>query len=201
MSGRKQTPRGQSSRSANSGPAVMLMPPHIRATFMPNPPLEHVPPVTLRRKNPITGVSSYLTNFEKTPPPPRKIQPTPKSLKDKARREKNEQYKESLQPLIEQYRKEQKESGGEYEGINCYNTLFVARLMYEVTERKLLREMEAFGTVKVCYFIRNDAVVIMILLVVYSCESSVLSSTLKSSKIKKTSPEDTPLSSTSTKRT
>ena len=32
--------------------------------------------------------------------------------------------------------------------MNCYNTLFVGRLAYEVTERKLLREFEAFGPVK-----------------------------------------------------
>ena len=32
--------------------------------------------------------------------------------------------------------------------MNCYNTLFVGRLAYEVSERKLLREMEAYGPVK-----------------------------------------------------
>jgi U1 small nuclear ribonucleoprotein len=32
--------------------------------------------------------------------------------------------------------------------MNCYNTLFVGRLAYEVTERKLLREMETYGPVK-----------------------------------------------------
>lgn len=32
--------------------------------------------------------------------------------------------------------------------MNCYHTLFVGRLAYEVTERKLLREFEQFGPVK-----------------------------------------------------
>lgn len=33
-------------------------------------------------------------------------------------------------------------------GMNCYNTLFVGRLAYEASERKLLREFEQFGPVK-----------------------------------------------------
>ena len=155
MSGRKQTPRGQSSRGANSGPAIMLMPPAIRATFMPNPPLEHYPPVTFRRKNAITGVSALLDCFEKTPPPPRVINPTPKSFKEKARQEKQQEHREALKPLIEEYRKIQKESGGEFEGMNCYNTLFVGRLAYEVNERKLLREMETFGQVKYIKIVKD----------------------------------------------
>mmetsp|Transcript_244 Transcript_244/g.460 ORF Transcript_244/g.460 Transcript_244/m.460 type:complete len:322 (-) Transcript_244:35-1000(-) len=155
MSGRKQTPRGQTSRGGNSGPAVMLMPPHIRATFMPNPPLEHFPPVTYRRKHPITGVSSYLEHFEKTPPPPKEIKPTPKMLKEEARKKKQQEHMKALEPLIEEYRKLQKESGGEFEGINCYNTLFVGRLAYEVNERKLLRDMESFGPVKYIKIIKD----------------------------------------------
>ena len=55
---------------------------------------------------------------------------------------------ERVEPLIEAYRKEQRKCGGEYGGMNCYNTLFVGRLAYEVAERKLLREMEAFGPIK-----------------------------------------------------
>ncbi len=50
--------------------------------------------------------------------------------------------------MVDEYRKLQRDCGGEYEGMNCYNTLFVGRLAYEVTEGKLLREMEAFGPVK-----------------------------------------------------
>lgn len=148
MSGRKATPRGQATRGANSGPAVMLMPPDIRSTFMPNPPLEPVPPVTYRRRQKWTGVSEYLKEFETQPPPERTIMPTPKTLKEKRKQLKREEHKKKLKPIIDEYRKEQRDCGGEYEGSNCYNTLFVGRLAYEVTERKLLREMEAFGNVK-----------------------------------------------------
>ena len=148
MSHRKMTPRGQMSSSANSGPAIMMLPPHIRATFMPNPPLKHIPPTKLKRRQPLTGVSQFLVQFERTPAPTRRDNPTPRQLKEAKLKIKRREHELLLEPQIEAYRKSQKESGGEYEGMSCYNTLFVGRLAYEVTERKLLREMEVFGPVK-----------------------------------------------------
>mmetsp|Transcript_6936 Transcript_6936/g.19753 ORF Transcript_6936/g.19753 Transcript_6936/m.19753 type:complete len:313 (+) Transcript_6936:188-1126(+) len=148
MSGRKMTPRGQMTRGNNSGPAVMLMPPHIRATFMPPPPLKSIPPIKNKRKHPITGVLEYLSAFENSKPPERKIQPTPKALKEEKRKRREQEHRDKLAPLIESYRQEQRDCEGKYQGMNCYNTLFVGRLAYEVTERKLLREMEAFGPVR-----------------------------------------------------
>ena len=34
--------------NSNNGPAIMMMPPHIRATFMPNPPIAYVQPPKLK---------------------------------------------------------------------------------------------------------------------------------------------------------
>merc|ERR1711862_926152 len=34
----------------NAGPAIMMMPPHIRATFMPNPPIAYVQPPNINNK-------------------------------------------------------------------------------------------------------------------------------------------------------
>ena len=189
---RAMTPKGQMSGNG-SGPAIMMMPPHIRATFMPPPPIKHLPPpkrhvlvsdnyVTddddetkdnninkkedvkvgpmgiatiptafpkLKRGAGMSGVSSFLHHFERTSPPERKINPTPKSIKADKIKAKMEENEIKLAPLIEAYRKEQKDFSGEFSnGMNCYNTLFVGRLAYEVTERKLLREMEAYGPVK-----------------------------------------------------
>jgi len=202
LKGRKNTPKGQMS-SSGAGPAIQMMPPHIRATFMPDPPLKHLPNPGRRRpkqyvdpntgetkkeegadqsvvkpkmengdsqatsgdsiprrrmpkvKDGLTGVAQYAAQFERTPPPPRKVGPTPKAMKQARLKKLTEQHKEEQQPKVEAYRTEQKESGGEYEGMNCYNTLFVGRLAYEVTERKLLREMEAFGPVKDLRLIRE----------------------------------------------
>lgn len=149
MSGapRKMTPRGQMSRGT-SAPAVMMMPPHIRATFMPNPPIKQLPPIKSKRRRKMHGVIQFIDHFEKTPPPTRVVQPTPETLKKEKAEAKTKLLNEQRKSLVEEYRKFQRECGGEYEGMNCYNTLFVGRLAYEVTERKLLREMEAFGPVK-----------------------------------------------------
>jgi U1 small nuclear ribonucleoprotein 70kDa len=121
--------------------AVMMMPPHFRATFLPNAPLKYLPPpITKTRKQsipPMTGVFQILSNFETTTtPPPRNIQPTPQSIKIQARNVLQQQ----LLPFIEEYRNCQRDCGGEYHGMNCYNTLFVGR--------KLLRAMETFDPVK-----------------------------------------------------
>lgn len=145
---RRATPRGQMTRGANSGPAVMLMPPHIRATFMPPPPLEHKINPKPKRKHPITGVGAYLVHFEKKTPPKPPPQPTPQTIKEEKRKAKMGAHKKALEPVIEAYRAKQRETGGEFDGMNCYNTLFVGRLAYEVTERRLLREMESFGPIK-----------------------------------------------------
>ena len=140
-----------------SGPAIMLMPPGIRATFMPNPPLKHCPPIRRRRKNLITGITPHMTQIaekikeseEKAKlESPNKAGKTPQQIREERKRQRAEDNKRTLEPLIEKYRKEQQECGGEFDGMNCYNTLFIGRLAYEVTERKLLREMEAFGPVK-----------------------------------------------------
>ena len=124
------------------------MPPHIRATFVPNPPLKSIPPIRNRRKHPITGTFSYLKEFETTKAPEREAKPTPKAIKEAKAKRRQAEHQEKLAPLVDEYRKEQADCGGEYKGMNCYNTLFIGRLAYEVNERKLLREMESFGPVK-----------------------------------------------------
>ncbi|KAL3781106.1 hypothetical protein ACHAW5_005013 [Stephanodiscus triporus] len=187
---RAMTPKGQMSGNG-SGPAIMMMPPHIRSTFMPNPPLRHLPayrnvvrvaenyvtdeeeekddvgvgappavgpsgvksiPTSfpkMKRGAGLSGVSSYVIHFERTPPPPRVVLPTPKGARESKVAMSKAANDARLAPLIESYRAEQRECGGEYtNGMNCYNTLFVGRLAYEVTERTLLREMEAYGPVK-----------------------------------------------------
>ena len=208
------TPKGQMS-SNGSGPAIMMMKPHIRATFMPDPPLRYLPPPRkggssrgschsgktkktiatnikseiknlngnlnsndlsgkiklenetsrhpdknvdtsdgLKSKNEyhktssLAGVSELMIQFERSKPPKRKLGNTPASAKAAKLQRKTNQNKVKLSPLIEEYRKMQKENAGEWDGMNCYNTLFVGRLAYETTERKLLREFEAFGPVK-----------------------------------------------------
>jgi RNA-binding proteins (RRM domain) len=163
MSNRRMTPKGQMSGNG-SGPAIMMMPPNIREAFMPDPPLKHLPPPKRKRpktysliqggvqgsksKTGLTGVADYMKQFERTSAPKRQEGLTPLKIKEIKQQKKKDKWLEEHRPLIEEYRKEQRESGGEFMNMNCYNTLFVGRLAYEVTERKLLREFETFGPVK-----------------------------------------------------
>lgn len=119
-------------RGANSGPAIMLLPPMLRACFMPGPPLEPHRPVTKKRRHKWTGVASYLHHFETSDPPPRVIEKTPWSIKEERKRKKREEHELDLKPLVEEYRKRQRECGGEFLGMNCYNTLFVGRLAVRI---------------------------------------------------------------------
>ena len=96
----------------------------------------------------MSGVFELFDQFEKTPPPKRIEQPTAKAITEKKAEERMNVLKEKRKLMTDEYRALQRKCGGEYEGMNCYNTLFIGRLAYEVTERKLLREMEAFGPVK-----------------------------------------------------
>lgn len=212
MSHRKMTPKGQMS-SSGSGPAIMMMPPHIRATFMPNPPLRYLPTPKKggrckrrsmfggnahlilddvkkegkiikkeqeeeeeddeelfghsnnnqgQNKNKhnsnneqkqyvknssLTGVASLMIQFERTPAPKRKVGMTPKIAIVQKNKKKKQENTDKLKPLIDLQLEQIKEAKGEFEGMNCYNTLFVGRLAYETTERKLLREFEVFGPV------------------------------------------------------
>jgi U1 small nuclear ribonucleoprotein len=142
----------------------MLIPPHIRASFMPNPPLDHYPPLRRRRKHAITGVGALVKELQAaaaktngSPSPPKTALPTPQMIRQAKREAKAKEHKQALEPMIEDYRKKAKEHGGEFEGMNCYNTLFVGRLAYEVTDRKLLREFEAFGNVKFIKIVKDTS--------------------------------------------
>lgn len=159
--------------AGNNGPAIMMMPPHIRATFMPNPPVELKPPIKRSNKgierkdnyevdeddsdeemlivsrSNVTGMSKYMSMFEERKTGPKRSKGmTNKIAKVSKAKSKENKNKEKIVPLKEEYRNHQKECSGEFDGMNCYNTLFVGRLAYETTERKLLREFEVFGPIK-----------------------------------------------------
>eukprot|EP00555_Chaetoceros_dichaeta_P010035 CAMPEP_0198262088 /NCGR_PEP_ID=MMETSP1447-20131203/10657_1 /TAXON_ID=420782 /ORGANISM="Chaetoceros dichaeta, Strain CCMP1751" /LENGTH=120 /DNA_ID=CAMNT_0043950201 /DNA_START=142 /DNA_END=501 /DNA_ORIENTATION=+ len=68
------TPKGQMS-SSGSGPAIMMMQPHIRVTFMPDPPIKHLAPPKRRRPKAYPDDTIQTEQHPKTttvvnPPPP-----------------------------------------------------------------------------------------------------------------------------------
>jgi len=192
--------------SSGSGPAIMMMPARIRATFMPDPPLSHLPPPSRRRpklypedyqeppnvsssngvkqedggggghvkqengvtdtktksirsglakKGVLTGVASFMTHFEKTLPPNRTIGPSSTLTKKLKNQKRTSTLKAKLENPLNEYKTLQRDSAGEFKGMNCYHTLFIGRLAYEVTERKLLRELEQYGPIKDVQIISN----------------------------------------------
>jgi hypothetical protein len=63
----------------------------------------------------MTGVLQYLVQFERTTTKERILQPTPKSLKEAKAKGSEQKHQENLEPLVEGYRKEQRDCGGEYQ--------------------------------------------------------------------------------------
>lgn len=139
--------------SSGGGPAIMMMQPAIRATFMPNPPLKFLPPMSETRKKStkiqkLGGVANFMSNFATGPAPPRPERETRETMIARRAEAQKKQHNAKLEPQITAYREAVDKSQGEYGGMNCYNTIFVGRLAYEVTDRKLLREFESYGPVK-----------------------------------------------------
>lgn len=114
------------------------------ALFTPRPPPQHLPPQVDRRAGKLSGCSDYVDYFESKAPPP--IEPWESPLERKLRRHKEKMLaqKESLKKLIEKYdpHKDPNAVG------DPFKTLFVARVSFDTTEKKLKREFEVFGSIK-----------------------------------------------------
>eukprot|EP01066_Platyproteum_vivax_P012573 Platyproteum_vivax@DN5711_c0_g1_i1.p1 len=130
------------------------MPPNILIYFASRPPLEFVKPLE-RRKMPAIAClgSDMMANFESDKPPLREPFEPPKDRRARLRQEKIEQHRESLKKLIEQYNplKDPNAVG------DPFRTLFVARLSYDTTEKRLKREFEQFGPIKRVKIVMDEA--------------------------------------------
>jgi hypothetical protein len=65
-------------------------------------------------------------------------------MKEKRRGTKQHASTAAPEPKVEAYRKEQRDYGGEFSGMNCYNTLFVVDSCTSPSASSL-REMETLG--------------------------------------------------------
>ena len=146
---RKATAKGQMS-SSGLGPAISNLPIPLKAMFEPRLPLTFLPPLTKRKMPCYTGLSTFVHEMEKTPPPVRTILETPKEKSLRNLKKKEEKKEEILQKSISLW----KPPSGEGD---AYKTLFVGRLSYEITENQLRREMEQYGKiVKVQLVLNNE---------------------------------------------
>jgi len=120
------------------------LPAHILALFTPRPPPQHLPPQVSRTKASVAGFAEYVECFAKEKAPKREPWESPKERKERRMSVKSEEHKKDLKKLIEKYdpHKDPNADG------DPFKTLFVARVSYDTTEKKLKREFEAFGSVK-----------------------------------------------------
>ncbi|XP_063933106.1 U1 small nuclear ribonucleoprotein 70 kDa-like isoform X2 [Zophobas morio] len=126
----------------------MFLPPHLAVLFKPRDPIPYLPPGKLSHEKkfpPYSGVANLVAHFEnpQDTPPPHKIK-TLEEYKEEKRRAKCLQTDEKLKEEIAKYKPK------EAEGLtgDPFKTLFVARINYEVSESKLIREFEQFGRIK-----------------------------------------------------
>jgi len=120
------------------------LPAHILALFTPRPPPQQLPPMPIKRGIKITGCAEFVEFLPKEVPPPREAWESPLERKQRKLREKMEKHKEEQKKIIAVYEphKDPNAVG------DPWKTLFVARISYDTTEKKLKREFEVFGSIK-----------------------------------------------------
>lgn len=124
------------------------MPPNLMALFAPRPPLTYLsPPRKLysgRGKPVYAGISGFLDVFTTDIPPPEEPTETPKERRERKKREKLEEHRKKQSELIAEYNPNTSDCATK----NPYATLFVGRLSFDTTEKKLKKEFEGYGPIK-----------------------------------------------------
>ncbi|KAJ1458326.1 hypothetical protein M885DRAFT_513458 [Pelagophyceae sp. CCMP2097] len=121
----------------------------MKAMFQPGPPLPFKDKITKKKCGTYTGISSWTSLFETGEPPARILQETPQQRKAIKMKEKAKLHAVELEAAIKGWdpaipRDEVKDlTTGD-----AFKTLFVARLSYDTTEKKLRREFEQYGDIK-----------------------------------------------------
>merc|ERR1711976_331680 len=130
-----------------------FLPPNLLALFAPRPPLDYQRPVdTLPwdkdREEKIeanySGVTSFLDKFEKK-------EDQPLAIREETRVERKLRIKNTR---LENHKRQMQEELMEYDPnknkkstIDPYKTLFVARMSYDTSEKKIRREFEQYGPI------------------------------------------------------
>lgn len=128
---------------------TQFLPPNLLALFQARPPIPYLPPPDLKkRKLPAyQGVSSYLSAFEDpadTPPPQ---PPKPDTKESRKKRKREEKETANQQRITEQLESWDPHENPEATG-DAYKTLFVARVAFDTSDRRIKREFEEYGPVK-----------------------------------------------------
>lgn len=103
-----------------------------------------MPELVKKRKIEFEGTADFVDYFSDDPNPERESWESPLDRRARRHQEKLQAHKEELKLLIEKYdpHKDGNASG------DPFKTLFVARISFDTTEKKLKREFEVFGSIK-----------------------------------------------------
>lgn len=103
-----------------------------------------MPPQLVKKPLPISGCAEYVEFFTTEKPTPAEAWESPLERKARRHKEKMAAHKEELKEFIDKYdpHKDPNASG------DPFKTLFVSRISYDTTEKKLKREFEVFGSIK-----------------------------------------------------
>lgn len=141
------TPKGQMSGSNDCAPISSLQKP-IKDMFDPIPPIKHFPPEKRAPPRQYTGLAAFLASqpnlFETTPPPAREPFISPKECKEQLKQRRKEEHQRQNDILAADWDPQNNPKATS----NAYSTLFVGRLSYETTDKKLKREFEQIGPIK-----------------------------------------------------
>merc|ERR1712176_1525570 len=120
------------------------LPAHILALFTPRPPPQHLPPTYQKPPIKLTACADFVDYCDNDDPPEKEHWESPLQRKQRKHKEKADAHKKELKKLIEKYdpHKDANAAG------DPFKTLFVARISYDTTEKKLKREFEVFGSIK-----------------------------------------------------
>jgi len=127
-----------------------FLPPNLLALFTARPPIPYLAPVDQGKKPlpPYSGVSAFVSQFEDpTTVDFSKVAPPVETKEKRAERLKKEQEARTRALIAKELEKWDPHENPDATG-DAYKTLFVARLSYETSERKLKREFEVYGPIK-----------------------------------------------------
>lgn len=132
---------------------MLFMPLPLFALFAPRPVVEFKTKPKKRKCLPLSGIAAFTQSFEQEPPTKRVCLETPKERRERKQLQIREEMKEKLQEEIKQWNPHKIKNKHTEDALN---TLFVGRLSYDVTERKLRREFEEYGPVKKITMINDE---------------------------------------------